>query len=76
LHLENNYVFFQDPFGERRGKFNYKVLAQRLPLIREKLRQKWGDEVVAPTQPVPESASTNESNSDVLEFSDLEDCMD
>jgi hypothetical protein len=74
LDANKNCAFcFQDPFGEQRGKFVYNLLAQRLPLIREKLQEKWGDEVLAASQPVPEADEANDYNSDNLEFSDLED---
>jgi hypothetical protein len=51
----------------------YNLLAQRLPIIREKLKEKWGNEVLAASQPVPVADDANDSNSDNLEFSDLED---
>ncbi|XP_065335565.1 ubiquitin-conjugating enzyme E2 Z-like [Cloeon dipterum] len=68
-HMNN--AVMQDPFGERRGKFVYKVLAQRLPPIREKLKAKWGDQA-NPTQPVPPSPN-GDCIPEPLELSDLED---
>ncbi|XP_059486605.1 ubiquitin-conjugating enzyme E2 Z-like [Neocloeon triangulifer] len=71
VHMTN--IAMQDPFGERRGKFVYNLLSQRLPPIFEKLKAKWGEQAV-PTQPVPEYASAaGDQNVEPLEFSDLED---
>ncbi|XP_069768416.1 ubiquitin-conjugating enzyme E2 Z-like isoform X1 [Narcine bancroftii] len=59
LHLQGQTM--QDPFGERRGHFDYQTLLNRLQIIRQRLKKKNEEEPLEPDS--DSSSSGNEQDS-------------
>ncbi|XP_069763131.1 ubiquitin-conjugating enzyme E2 Z isoform X1 [Narcine bancroftii] len=59
LHLQGQTM--QDPFGERRGHFDYQTLLNRLQIIRQRLKKKNKEEPLEPDS--DSSSSGNEQDS-------------